>query len=293
VITTGEMRLPCLYHERMPNKAVALALSTHPGPAVAVTVITVVLGVSVGLEPWRIVLLGLAFAANQASVGLSNDWIDAERDRAVGRLDKPVARGWVDVSRVRTAALVTLALAVTLTIPLGVPATIAHAGFLASAWAYNAGLKSTAASVLPYLLSFGLLPTVVTLALPEPSLAGGWAMGSGALLGVAAHFANVLPDLDDDRVTGVHGLPHRLGLRTTGLATWAALAAASLLAWAGPAGDPTLLQSTGLVLALAIGALGTLLVLRRPPSRLLFRLIIAAALVNVTLLAFARDRLLA
>lgn len=32
-----------------------------------------------------------------------------------------------------------------------------------------------------------------------------------ALLGVGAHVANTLPDLDDDAATGVHGLPHRIG----------------------------------------------------------------------------------
>src|SRR3990170_2045192 len=127
----------------MPNKAAALALSTHPGPAAAVTVIAIVLGVGSGLEPWRIVLLGLAVAANQASVGLSNDWIDAERDRAVGRTDKPVAQGWIDVRSVRTAAFITAGLAVLLTLPLGWPATVAHTIFIASASAYNAGLKST------------------------------------------------------------------------------------------------------------------------------------------------------
>ena len=68
-------------------------------------------------------------------------------------------------------------------------------------------------SVLPYIVSFGLLPLIVTLALPTPTTAALWAMGMGALLGVAAHFTNVVPDLDDDRRTGVRGLPHLLGPR--------------------------------------------------------------------------------
>lgn len=277
----------------MPNKAVALALSTHPGPAAAVTVIAIVLGVGSGLEPWRIVLLGLAVAANQASVGLSNDWIDAERDRAVGRTDKPVAQGWIDVRRVRTAAFSTAALAVLLTLPLGWPATVAHTIFIASAWAYNAGLKSTPFSVLPYLLSFGLLPEIVTLSRAEPANAAPWAIGLGALLGIAAHFANVLPDLDDDRVTGVRGLPHRLGRRFSGITIWGVLAAAAVLAFVGPGGAPTAAHWAGLLLTVAISSGGTVLVLTRPPSRLLFRLIIAAALIDVVLLTMAGDRLLA
>lgn len=265
----------------------ALLGSTHPGPAVAVTAIAVALGIGVGLEAWRVVLLALAFAANQASVGLSNDWIDADRDRAVGRADKPVATGAIGVSTVRTVALVTLVLAVVLTLPLGAAATAAHALFLGSAWSYNAGLKRTAASVVPYVVSFGLLPAVVTLSRPEPTIAAWWAMAVGALLGVAAHIANVLPDLDDDRATGVRGLPHRLGPRTAGILTWVALLAAAVLGFSGPPGAPTALQWTGLALNAVIAVSGIVLALSRPPSRILFRLIIAAALVDVVMLVSA------
>ncbi|MHB1171783.1 MAG: UbiA family prenyltransferase [Lacisediminihabitans sp.] len=275
-----------------PNRAVALALSTHPGPSAAVTAIAVILGLGLGLEPLRLVALGLAFAFNQASVGLSNDWIDAERDTAVGRQDKPVARGWISASAVRTAAFASAAFAIAFTLPLGLWAALAHTVFIASAWAYNIGLKNTPISVLPYIVSFGLLPMVVTLARPEPAVAAPWAVALGALLGVAAHFANVLPDLADDRATGVRGLPHRLGRRRTGLATYLVLAAASVLAVVGPTGPITVLQWAGLAIDLGLAVTGIVLVLSRPPERLLFQLIIAAALVDVVLLAFAGQRLL-
>ncbi len=265
----------------------ALLGSTHPGPAVAVTVIAVVLGIGVGLEPWRVVVLGLAVAANQASVGLSNDWIDADRDRAVGRADKPVARGDVAVGTVRTAAVVTLLVAIALTVPLGLAATAAHTVFILSAWSYNAGLKSTALSVVPYLVSFGLLPSVVTLSQAEPAAAAGFATVLGALLGAAAHFANVLPDLDEDRRTGVRGLPHRLGARVSGLVTWAALVVAAIAGFLGPSNAPAALPVVALAVNGVIAIVGVALVLTRPPSRLLFRLIIVAALVDVIVLAAA------
>ncbi|WP_349897073.1 UbiA family prenyltransferase [Parafrigoribacterium soli] len=272
---------------------VSLLLSTHPGPAIAVTVVAVVLGMAVGLEPWRVVLLGLAVLANQFSVGLSNDWLDAERDAAVGRRDKPVARGWISTRAVRGAAFATAAVAIALTLPLGLPATLAHAVFILSAWGYNLGLKSTALSVLPYVLSFGLLPLIATLALPTPGVAAGWAMTLGALLGVAAHFANVLPDLEDDRVTGVRGLPHRLGGRVSGIVTYLVLAAASVVALRGPRGPVGWLQFAGAAIGIAIAVAGIALVVTRPPSRLLFQLIILAALIDVAELALAGERLLA
>ncbi|MCU1414341.1 MAG: 4-hydroxybenzoate polyprenyltransferase-like prenyltransferase [Microbacteriaceae bacterium] len=270
----------------------ALALSTHPGPGIAVTIVAVVLGIGLHLVWWRVLLLGLAFLFNQASVGLSNDWIDAERDRAVGRTDKPVALGLISAGTVRTTAFACVVLSLALTAPLGWQATVAQFVFIASAWGYNAGLKNTWISVLPYIVSFGLLPMVTTLARPQPAIAAWWALALGAMLGIAAHFANVLPDLDDDARTGVAGLPHRIGRRASGVVIWTVLAVAGLLAFFGPVGDRTVLQWVALVLTLLLAA-AIAVVLRRPPTRLLFQLIIAAAIVNVIALAFAGDRLLA
>lgn len=275
----------------MPNKAIALARSAHPGPSVAVSIVAVVLGIGLGLAPWRLVILGVAFLLNQASVGLSNDWIDADRDRAVGRTDKPVALGQISAGLVRTTAFLAAALSILLTLPLGPWATLAHAVFIASAWTYNVGLKNTPASVLPYMVSFGLLPMIVALARPVPAIAAPWAIGLGAMLGIAAHFANVLPDLDDDERTGIRGLPHRLGRRASGIVISAALALGALLGFFGPVGGKTVLQWIGLALTLLL-ALGIASALRRPPTRLLFQLIIAAALVNVVLLSFSGERIL-
>jgi 4-hydroxybenzoate polyprenyltransferase len=277
----------------MSRTVVALARSTHPGPALAVTIVTVVLGISAGLEPWRVLVLGLAMLLNQASVGLSNDWIDAPRDRATGRTDKPVALGIVSETAARNAAIGTMLVSILLTLPLGVLATGTQAVFLASAWGYNAGLKSTPISVVPYILSFGLLPMLATLALPEPAAAAWWALGAGAMLGIAAHFANVLPDLRDDAATGVRGLPHRVGRKASGVTIAAALAVASALVVFGPEGDPSAIQWSGLVLTLALAAVTATLVITRPPTRLLFQLIIAAALVDVVLLALSGSALVA
>jgi len=258
-----------------------LALSTHPGPALAVTAVTALLAIGVGLSPLAITLLSLAMLLGQASVGLSNDWIDAERDKAVGRTDKPVALGLISVRAVRTASFVTAVAALALTALLGPVALVVHAIFIASAWSYNLGLKKTALSVLPYVVSFGLLPLLVTAALPDPQPAAWWALAAGALLGVSAHFANVLPDLVDDEKTGVRGLPHRLGLRGSSVVVAVALAAASILLARSP------LLWLGVVVATALAATCVVLALTRPPTRVLFRLIIAAALVDVVMLAIS------
>ena len=268
----------------------ALFRSTHPGPGIAVTLVAALLGVAVGLAPWRVVVLGAAMLLDQASVGLSNDWIDADRDRAVGRSDKPVARGEIPVGVVSAAAWLTAGGAVLMTLPLGPAATAAHVVALGSAWAYNTVLKNSAVSVLTYALSFGLLPGIATLARPVPALPVWWAVAAGALLGVAAHFANVLPDLDDDRQTGIRGLPHRLGLRPSIVITWGSLVVA---AGAIAAGGGNAVSLTGFAISLAIGATGLVLALRRGVGRWLFRLVIAAALIDVTMLVLAGSRLVA
>jgi len=274
----------------------ALVRSTHPGPGAAVTVVAVLLGVAVGLEPWRVAVLGVAILFDQVSVGLSNDWIDAERDRAVGRSDKPVALGQIGARTVRNIALASAVVSVLLTLPLGVPATVVHLVTLVSAWAYNAGLKNSPLSVLPYAVSFGLLPAIASLARPVPVLPAWWVYAAGALLGVAAHFANVLPDLDDDRRTGIRGLPHRLGLRASILITWVALllgaVAVTVGVSEGPAGIPVF-ALVGLLVSLVISILGTVAALRRGVGRWLFRLVILAALVDVAMLVLAGTRMLA
>ncbi len=280
------------YDGHMVGTMRALALSTHPGPTIAVTAVAVILGIGVGLDLPRLVLLGIAVLAGQASVGLSNDWIDAERDTAVGRTDKPVARGDITADTARSAAWVTAAVGLLVMAPLGPWAAFAHATFMFSAWTYNLGLKNTRVSVLPYIVSFGVLPLVITLSLEQPAIAAWWVMAAGALLGIAAHFANVLPDLADDAATGIRGLPHAFGQRASGVIIFLALAAAStLVAFGAGAPSPVLLTGFGFGIALAVA--GAVLVLTRPASRLLFRLIIAAALVSVVMLAASGSRIVA
>jgi 4-hydroxybenzoate polyprenyltransferase len=273
-----------------------LIASSHPGPTVVVTVLAVVLAVALGYGPGRTIAVAAVILVGQLSIGLANDWIDADRDRAVGRSDKPVARGLIPVTTVRTAALVCAAITLVASFLLGPAAGIAHVVLVGSGWAYDAGLKRTPLSVLPFVVSFGLLPAVVTLAGPAPVLPAAWALATGSVFGVAIHFTNVLPDLADDRATGVVGLPHRLGRRTTGVVAFVALAVAALLVLVGQAGAEgvrLVLAVLGTVVVVGLAASGTWLVLRRPPTRALFRIVMLASLVLVVELLFAGASLVA
>jgi 4-hydroxybenzoate polyprenyltransferase len=267
----------------------ALLRSSHPGPAAGVTVITVLLGVAVRLEPLAIVLLGVTMALNQLSIGLSNDWLDAARDREAGRSDKPVASGEIPVAVVRGAAVSAAGLAVLLSLSLGIPFALAHLAALGSGWAYNAWLKHGRLSPLPYLVAFGVLPMLATLALPNPALAAWWAVAAGSLLGLAAHVANVLPDLADDAATGVRGLPHRLGRVGATVLGGVALAGAAIALALGIGLDsPIAFAGLALSLAASVGAVGSTL----RGSRWGFRFVIVAALIDVVLLVFAGARMI-
>jgi 4-hydroxybenzoate polyprenyltransferase len=268
----------------MLSRARYLALSCHPGPTLAVTVLAALLSTSLGYPPARILVIAIAVLLGQLSIGFSNDWIDASRDAAAGRTDKPIAQGLISLAAVRRAAIVTAVAALGASIALGRAAAVCHLVLIISGWAYNAWLKRTPLSVLPFVVAFGLLPDVVTLAAQQGVPAAPWATAVGALFGVAIHFTNVLPDLADDARTDVRGLPHRLGARVSGLVAFAVLVVAALLVLVGPVlQDPGAgvvpAAVVGLVVSLGIAAWGTRLVLTRAPGRLLFRLVIASSLV--------------
>ncbi|CCG01559.1 UbiA family prenyltransferase [Blastococcus saxobsidens] len=268
---------------RLLAAARALALATHPGPAVAVTAVATLLAISAGLPAGRAALLCVAVLAGQASIGWSNDWLDADRDRAVARPDKPVVQGAVTPARLRRAALLAAGAAVVLSLLLGLVPGLLLLLLVASGWAYNAGLKRTVWSGAGYVVGFGALPAGVVAAAPGDAAAPWWLITAGAALGAAAHLANVAPDLEDDLATGVRGLPHRLGARMSAVAGALLLAAASLVLVLGPAGDPT--ASGWIALALAAPAAAVAALSGTPRfRRLAFPAVMLLTVLDVVLL---------
>ncbi len=216
-----------------------LLLATHAGPTVAVTTVATLLAVAAGVGAGRTALLCVAVLAGQASIGWSNDWLDAGRDQAVARADKPVVQGAIAPTTLRTGALAAAGIAVVTSLALGLVPGLLLLVLVASGWAYNVGLKRSVASVLPYGTGFGALPAGVVAAAPGTPAAPWWLVAAGAALGASAHFANVAPDLEDDLATGVRGLPHRLGAAPSAVAGATLLGAAAALLVLGPDGPPS------------------------------------------------------
>ena len=262
----------------------ALALSCHPAPTVAVTAIVTLLTIGAGNSAGGTVLVALALLTQQLSIGWSNDWIDAERDRRVHRDDKPAARGQIQPRIVRNAAIAAAVAAVPLSFALGWQAALANLAGLASGWAYNLGVKSTAFSWVPYVVAFGLMPAIATYALPEPTPPPIWALGAGALLGVGAHLANVLPDFETDRATGIRGFPHRIGRRATSLLAPVLLLAATALVTLGPPGAPPLWAWIGFAAAAVLAVAAAVVASLHTTSRRPFLFSIGVAVVDVVLL---------
>ncbi|MFE9258079.1 UbiA family prenyltransferase [Streptomyces sp. NPDC006879] len=239
--TTGEASRPCP-PTAPPGAARAvrgLLSSCHPLPAGAVTVFSVLLSITIGPGLAAGAVTVGAVAAGQLSVGWCNDRADLTRDRVTDRRDKPLVTGAVRPEVVTAAALTALVVCATLSLLCGPPAAAVHLVGVAAAWWYNLHLKRTALSWLPYAVAFGLLPAFVTLSGTPAVWPPPWLMAAAALLGTGAHFANVLPDLEDDVRTGVHGLGQRLGARRCAGLAAALLLASTVVLVSGPPGPPT------------------------------------------------------
>ncbi len=277
----------------MPSTATvrALALSCHPIPSLAVTALTAGLCALAGLPPGGGLLVTAAVFTGQLSIGWSNDYLDAGRDQAVQRPDKPLAAGAIAPRVAGIAALVALLLSIALSLAIGWPGGAAALLTVLCGWLYNLGLKATALSWLPYAIAFGMLPAIATLSASPPGWPQPWALAAGALLGVAAHLANALPDLLEDVATGVRGMPHRLGAKVTALAGAAILLVASAVILFGSGGEPGPWRWAGFVAALVVGGTAAASAYRDPSSRRFFRATILIAAMDLAFFALSGTRL--
>jgi 4-hydroxybenzoate polyprenyltransferase len=259
-----------------------LIIAGHPGPSLAITAMATLLAAQGAPHGTGPVLTAPAMLAGQLSVGWSNDALDAPRDAAAGRTDKPVATGAISVRAVWIAAFAALLAALAMSLAIGVVTAIILAVIVGAAWAYNLGLKSTLASGLMYVLGFGPIPAYAASTLPGHPVPSWYVTAAAALVGLGAHFANVLPDLATDRATGVNGLPQQVAARW-GAGTVRAIALVLLLS----ASVLLLLASSRRWVALAgLGAAVLLAVIgARGTGRVPFLAAIGIGAVDVVLLA--------
>lgn len=294
--TSARFAVACLASSRLASSrgattVRALALSCHPAPTVAVTGFAAILAALAGNRAGTIALVAAAVVTGQLSIGWSNDLIDAARDAASGRTDKPVASGTLDRRLLKLALVPAVLATIAISLTLGVRAGLLHLAAVACGWAYNLGLKRTWLSWLPYAVAFGALPGVATLARHPPAAPAPWIVAAGALLGTIANLTNVLPDLDADERTGVRGAPHRLGARRCVALSSILLLAATVTIAVGPRGSTGVAGYTGIGLAVLLAGAGCSWALNHPRARATFYGLFAFVALQLVLVAITSHHL--
>lgn len=261
-----------------------LIRSSHPIPSLAVATFCFLFAIGISLSPVQVLLIGFAILFQQLSIGLSNDWLDAERDKVAMRSGKPVAAGTVGLTQVRNSAFVAALIAIFLASYLGLVPLLMMLVGLAAGWAYNLGMKAHWSSVIPYAIGFGILPIFVIGTGEAFTPASAWTVAVAALLGISAHFANVLPDLIADRQTGVQALPHILGQKISAVVITSTALAASVIILTQASNLSPVIAWLGFSITLVLAGSASVLSLRADPPRIIFPLLMIASLVNVVLL---------
>jgi 4-hydroxybenzoate polyprenyltransferase len=203
----------------------ALARLVHPAPAAAVVCLTAVLGAilseQAGQAPFgiRVGLVTLSVLGSQVVTGAMNDWADRDAD-AVTQPAKPIPAGEVAPTGALALAGAGLLLQLAASIPLGAPALLFGLAAVASAVAYDLWLSRTAASFVPYLVSFGILPLWIAAGVGVPLQRVALAPLLVGPFAVAAHLANTLKDFDGDAAVGSRNIAQVLGRRRARVLAW-------------------------------------------------------------------------
>jgi 4-hydroxybenzoate polyprenyltransferase len=174
-------------------------------------------------------------ACRQFSISAYNDYFDRHIDR--GRADKPVASGVISPTVAWLAGALLGIAAILLSLGFGPWFVFLTAVGLGGGLLYDAGLKYTAFSWLPFCVAFPTLPLWAWAGVhPSGTFPGQllWVIPVAAVMVLGIHLADTIPDLESDAEAGVLGLAHRLGLARSLVLCWAAFgvaAAMTLLLW--------------------------------------------------------------
>jgi 4-hydroxybenzoate polyprenyltransferase len=236
--------------------AVAAVRLVHPAPALAVITLSGVLGAVLLAEvgrpidaAWVATVAGVA--GSQIFTGATNDLVDRGRDAAAGRLDKPLAAGDISPGTAVWVASFGLAVLVAAFLRLDLAYTALGLAATGSALAYNLWLSRTPASVLPYLVSFGILPLWVASGVGVDLARVAAAPFLVAPFAAAAHLANAVRDFDADATLASRNLAQVLGRERALRVAWllTLVVGVSVGAW-------LLVSGSAEPLALALGLAG-------------------------------------
>jgi 4-hydroxybenzoate polyprenyltransferase len=260
-----------------------LVLGCHPGPTLVVTTAVTAVAASLGRGWAGSAVVLVAVLSGQLSVGWANDARDARRDTLAGRQDKPVVRGWITARTLWIAAFTAAIACVPLSfLAAGPRGGAAHLVAVALAWAYDLWLKTTPWSFLPYTVAFAMVVPFLSYGLDPPRPPAPWAMAALGLLGLGAHLANGIPDIEGDRQVDAQGLVARIGARAAGIVATVALVIATGLLVGHLGLSPILAAAISAALALATAATAA-----TASGRYLFGLVLVLGITDAALVCLA------
>jgi 4-hydroxybenzoate polyprenyltransferase len=210
------------------RRIIGLLRASHFGPNLLVTILSYFFAQLYWWEgPAFVIAVGVF--CGQLVVGWSNDLIDYKDDLLHNRQVKPLVSGEISVPLLQNCLRVILPIAILINLfgPLGFIGGGLSVFAIGWAVAYNFYFKFTIFSWLPFAVAFGSLPSCMALSKGQmPTL---WMWLGGALVGTAAHFLNVIKDMEQDKASGIKGLPQRFGSKASLVSAFVLIATAVAL----------------------------------------------------------------
>ena len=262
----------------LPGAIWAAIRLVHPAPTAAVVALSAALGAILlaqagGSLDARWAWTVASVAGSQIFVGATNDLVDRARDEAAGRMSKPLAAGDLSPGSALWIASGGLGLQLAASLQLDTAPLLLGLVAVLSAVIYNLWLSRTPWSVVPYLVSFGVLPLWIASGVGVSIERVAVAPLLVAPFAAAAHLANVLRDFEADAALGSRNLAQVLGRRAAHRLAWGLAMAVGIgvgvaLAVGGSATPAALLPGVIGLVAVAQGFRG--------PDRLWIGMLIAA-----------------
>jgi len=203
----------------------------------------------------RLGLLLTSTLLGQLAISIHNDYCDRELD-ARAKPWRALPRGLLTPGEAFAWTAILTLLCLLLALPLGLTVAGLIAIGASSGFVYNAWLKRTSWTWLPFWVALPTLPLTAFAVVGEWDSRLWLVYLIGAPLVLAVYIADTLSDIESDSAHGVQGFAHRLGPRGARLVCWAAVALAQVLALAlwpiDQLPGPLFFLSTGALIA-AIG----------------------------------------
>ena len=227
----------------------ALVRLAHPLPTLLNALVAAALTTTAGGSTSQAALAALTMLGIHTSIGAMNDLLDRERDK--GRAEKPLVGGSVTPREARAMVVIAATAGFAAASALSsMSVTIAAAGATLG-YLYNAGIKRTPISFLPFALGVALIPAFSWSAAGAPLPTAIATLCLIALPGGSAlALQNALADRELDKSVGANGAVVRLGHQRTILliALLHGLTYLLLLVSAPMTASPALLVTGGVLL---------------------------------------------